>query len=86
MIAKDITEQLDELIDGLLLQSDIRSSSMVSMLTAVRESAAEGYHVALARRVWDAHNALKTEYLEDLEEAAPSTEVALPAAPVALAK
>lgn len=83
MIAKDITEQLDNLIDDLLLQSDIRSSSLVSMLTAVRESAAEGYHVALARLVWDAHNALKGQYSGPEEPADAASPVA---APVALAK
>lgn len=85
MSVKSITEQLDVLIDELLLEGDIRSSSLASMLMAVRESAAVGYHVALARLVWDAHNALKADRLGEEEPAAePPTAAAAVPIPVAL--
>lgn len=88
MCTKSITEQLDELIDELLLRGDVRSSSLVSMLTAVRESVSGGYHVALARRVWDARNLLESRYLgaEDFgaeADAEASAEVVIPAAALA---
>jgi hypothetical protein len=47
------------LIDDLLNDSDLSSSSLASILMAARESVREGYHVALARRIWDASNDLK---------------------------
>lgn len=74
MNAKYVAEQLDDLIDELLNEADVRSSSLVSMLTAVRESVLDGYHVALARRVWDASNVLKDRY----QELVPVSETALP--------
>jgi hypothetical protein len=54
---------LDSLIEGLLNESDVSSSSLASMLTAARDSVRDGYHVALALRIWEASNALKTQYL-----------------------
>lgn len=60
MSTKSITERLDDFIDELLLQTDVRSSSLVSMLSAIRESVAGDYHVAMARHVWDARNLLET--------------------------
>jgi len=56
-------QQLDSLIDGLLNEPDVGSSSLASMLTAARDSVRDGYHVALALRIWEASNALKTQYL-----------------------
>lgn len=58
MSTKSITERLDDFIDELLLRTDIRSSSLVSMLSAIRESVVGDYHVAMARHVWDARNLL----------------------------
>jgi hypothetical protein len=54
--------QLDSLIDDLLNESDLPASSLASMLMAARDSVKDGYHVALARRVWDASNAIKDVY------------------------
>jgi hypothetical protein len=54
-----ILERVDTLIDDLLNDSDLSSSSLASILMAARESVREGYHVALARRIWDASNDLK---------------------------
>lgn len=59
MSTKSITERLDDFIDELLLQTDVRSSSLASMLSAIRESVAGDYHVAMARHVWDARNLLE---------------------------
>jgi hypothetical protein len=54
-----ILDQVDSLIDDLLNDSNLSSSSLASILMAARESVRDGYHVALARRLWDAHNDLK---------------------------
>ena len=54
-----ILDRLDTLIDDLLNDSDLSSSSLASILVAARESVRDGYHVALARRTWDASNDLK---------------------------
>jgi hypothetical protein len=59
----DPIQMLDSLIEGLLNESDVSSSSLASMLTAARDSVRDGYHVALALRIWEASNALKTQYL-----------------------
>jgi hypothetical protein len=59
MQSTKILQQMDTLIDDLLNDSDLSSSSLASMLMAARESVREGYHVALARRIWDANNQLK---------------------------
>jgi hypothetical protein len=54
-----ILARVDSLIDELLNDSELSSSSLASILMAARESVRDGYHVALARRTWDAHNDLK---------------------------
>jgi hypothetical protein len=54
-----ILDQVDSLIDDLLNDGDVSSSSLASILVAARESVRDGYHVALARRTWDATNDLK---------------------------
>jgi hypothetical protein len=54
-----ILDRVDTLIDDLLNDSDLSSSSLASILMAARESVSAGYHVALARRTWDASNDLK---------------------------
>ena len=38
------------------------ASSVASMLMAARSSVEDGYHVALARVVWDASNSMKAQY------------------------
>ena len=52
-------DQIDSLIDDLLNDTDLSASSLASMLMAVRDSVRDGYHVALARRIWSANNDLK---------------------------
>jgi hypothetical protein len=54
-----VLDQIDSLIDDLLNDSDLSSSSLASMLMAARDSVRDGYHVALARRIWDANNDIK---------------------------
>jgi len=54
-----ILDRVDSLIDDLLNDSNLSSSSLASILMAARESVRDGYHVALARRTWDASNDLK---------------------------
>jgi hypothetical protein len=54
-----VIHRIDSLIDDLLNDSDVSSSSLASMLMAARDSVRDGYHVALARRIWDANNDLK---------------------------
>jgi hypothetical protein len=54
-----ILGKVDSLIDDLLNDSNLSSSSLASMLVAARDSVRDGYHVALARRIWDASNDLK---------------------------
>ncbi len=51
-----VLDQIDSLIDDLLNDSDLSASSLASMLMAARDSVRDGYHVALARRIWDANN------------------------------
>jgi len=59
MESSKVLDRIDSLIDDLLNDSDLSSSSVASMLMAARDSVREGYHVALARRIWDANNDLK---------------------------
>jgi len=59
MGASKILVQVDSLIDDLLNDADVSSSSLASILMAARDSVCDGYHVALARRIWDANNDLK---------------------------
>ena len=59
MASTQILDRLDSLIDDLLNDSDLSSSSLASILVAARESVRDGYHVALARRTWNASNDLK---------------------------
>jgi hypothetical protein len=73
MNSNDPIDQLNSLIDELLNESDVSCSALASMLTAARDSIRDGYHVALALRVWEASNALKHQYLY----AAPLAESAL---------
>src|SRR6478672_6123163 len=54
-----ILDRVDSLIDELLNDSEMSSSSLASIMMAARESVRDGYHVALARRTWDAHNDLQ---------------------------
>jgi len=58
--SSQILDRLDSLIDDLLNDSDLSSSSLASILVAARESVRDGYHVALARRTWDASNDLRS--------------------------
>jgi hypothetical protein len=59
MASTQILDRLDSLIDDLLNDSNLSSSSLASILVAARESVRDGYHVALARRTWDASNDLR---------------------------
>jgi hypothetical protein len=59
MGSTQILDRLDSLIDDLLNDSNLSSSSLASILVAARESVRDGYHVALARRTWNASNDLK---------------------------
>ncbi len=54
-----LLDQVDSLIDDLLNDGELSSSSLASILMAARESVRDGYHVALVRRIWDASNDLK---------------------------
>jgi hypothetical protein len=54
-----VLDRLDSLIDDLLNDGELSSSSLASILMAARESVRDGYHVALVRRIWDAHNDLQ---------------------------
>jgi hypothetical protein len=51
--------RIETLIDDLLNDDELTSSSLASMLMAAQESVRDGYHVALARRIWEANNDLK---------------------------
>ena len=59
MESSQVLDRIDSLIDELLNTSDLSSSSLASMLMAAKESVRDGYHMALARRMWDANNDLK---------------------------
>jgi hypothetical protein len=59
MASTQILDRLDSLIDDLVNDGNLSSSSLASILVAARESVRDGYHVALARRTWDASNDLK---------------------------
>jgi hypothetical protein len=59
MTSTKVLDQIDSLIDDLLNDSDLSASSLASMLMAARDSVRDGYHVALARRIWDANNDIK---------------------------
>jgi hypothetical protein len=59
MGSAQILAQVDSLIDDLLNDANLSSSSLASILMAARDSVRDGYHVALARRIWDVSNELK---------------------------
>jgi hypothetical protein len=59
MASSPILDRVDSLIDDLLNDGNLSSSSLASMFMAARESVRDGYHIALARRMWDASNDLK---------------------------
>jgi hypothetical protein len=63
-----ILDRVDSLIDDLLNDSNLSSSSLASILMAARESVRDGYHIALARRTWDASNDLKLRQCEGCGE------------------
>ena len=56
-----VLHQIDSLIDDLLNDGELSSSSLASMLMAARDSVRDGYHVALRCRIWDANNDLKRQ-------------------------
>ena len=59
MESSKVIHRIDSLIDDLVNDGDLSASSLASMLMAARDSVRDGYHVALARRIWDANNDLK---------------------------
>jgi hypothetical protein len=59
MASSTVLHRIDSLIDELLNDGEVSSSSLASILMAARDSVRDGYHVALARRIWDANNDLK---------------------------
>jgi hypothetical protein len=65
-----ILNRLDSLIDDLVNDAELSSSSLASILMAAREAVQDGYHVALARRIWDASNDLKLRQVAAGHEAA----------------
>jgi hypothetical protein len=72
MLSEKVLDRLDSLIDDLLNESDLPASSLASILMAARDSVQEGYHVALARRVWDASNSIRDQYVEPIGTAEPA--------------
>ena len=50
MESSKVLLQIDSLIDDLLNEGDVSSSSLASMMMAMRDSVRGGYHVAMARR------------------------------------
>jgi hypothetical protein len=72
MLSDKVLDRLDSLIDDLLNESDLPASSLASILMAARDSVQDGYHVALARRVWDASNSIRDHYVDSLGPAEPA--------------
>jgi hypothetical protein len=70
-----VLSQLDSMIDELLNQSDLPASSLASILMAARDSVKDGYHVALARRVWNASQAIRDHYSSSHELPEPLSSV-----------
>jgi hypothetical protein len=62
MDSTKVLDRLDSLIEDLLNQSDLPACSLASMLMAARDSVKDGYHVALARRVWDASHSIRDNH------------------------
>lgn len=62
MDSTKVIDQLDMMIDDLLNETNLPASSLASMLMVARDSVRDGYHVALARRVWDLGNTMKCQY------------------------
>ena len=52
--------RIDSFLDDLLQDEAVASSSLASILIAARSSIEAGYHVALARRTWNAGNELQS--------------------------
>ena len=59
MGSSQMLDRVDSLIDDLLNDGNLSSSSLAAIFMAARESVRDGYHIALARRTWDASNDLK---------------------------
>ncbi len=59
MDSTKVLDQLDSLINDLLTESDLPACSLASMLIAARDSVRDGYHFALARRVWRVNNEIR---------------------------
>ncbi len=62
MDSTKVLDQLDSLINDLLTESDLPACSLASMLIAARDSVRDGYHFALARRVWHVSNEIRDHY------------------------
>ena len=62
MDSTKVLDQLDSLIDDLLTESNLPACSLASMLIAARDSVRDGYHFALARRVWHASNEIREQF------------------------
>jgi hypothetical protein len=60
MDSTKVLSQIDSLIDELLNEGGLHACSLASMLMAIRDSVQDGYHVALARWIWDANNNLRS--------------------------
>ena len=75
MVPPKVLDRLDSLIDDLLTESDLPASSLASILIAARDSVQEGYHLALARRVWDASNAIRDQHIDPLAAREPALDL-----------
>jgi hypothetical protein len=67
MDSTKVLSRIDSLIDDLLNEGGLPACSLASMLMAARDSVQDGYHVALARLVWDASNNLRSYYRAALD-------------------
>jgi hypothetical protein len=73
MLPAGVSEQLELLIDELILDGNLDSASLASILVAAHDAVHGDYHATLSRRVWAAHHQLLAERLTDDDFERPAT-------------
>jgi hypothetical protein len=61
MIAAELSDRIDCLIDDLILDGGVEAASLASILLAARDAARSDYHVIMSRWVWSAADLLRRQ-------------------------
>jgi hypothetical protein len=63
MFPAALSDRVERLINDLIEEGSLASSSLASILLAAQDSLSHGYSLELSRRVWQASNELHPEKL-----------------------